>query len=150
MQTMLLTIVKKELLNHIVTFRFVIGFILCAILVPISAHVLTRDYVERLDAYSLSSQSHRNELDSVQVYSELKVTIDRKPTVLSMLCVGLEKQLGNTVAIHHGEVPAIAREHGRRNPLLVAFPEMDIAAIAMIVFSLLAALFAYDAVVGER
>ena len=147
---MLLTIIKKELFSHTVTFRFVTGFILCALLVPISAHVLTRDYTERLEVYSLSAQSHENELDSVQVYSELKVTIDRKPTVLSILCTGLEKQSGNTVTIHHGEVPAVAREHGRRNPLLVAFPEMDMATVVMVVFSLLAVLFAYDAVVGER
>ncbi len=147
---MLSTIIRKELLSHIVTFRFVTGFILCALLVPISAHVLTRDYVERLDSYSLSSQAHKSELGSVQVYSELKVTIDRKPTTLSILCTGLEKQLGNTVAIHHGEIPTIARKHGRRNPLLVGFPELDIATIAMIVFSLLSVLFAYDAIVGER
>ena len=70
---MLSTIIRKELLSHIVTFRFVTGFILCALLVPISAHVLTRDYVERLDSYSLSSQAHKSELGSVQVYSELKV-----------------------------------------------------------------------------
>jgi ABC-type transport system involved in multi-copper enzyme maturation permease subunit len=146
----LLTIIRKELLSHIVTFRFVTGFILCALLVPISAHVLTRDYVERLDVYSLSSQAHRSELDSVQVYSELKVTIDRKPSVLSILCAGLEKQLGNTVTIHHGEVPAIAGRHGRSNPLLVAFPEMDIATIAMVVFSLLSVLFAYDTISSER
>jgi len=147
---MLLTIIRKELLSYIVTFRFVTGFVLCAFLVPVSAHVLTRDYAERLDVYSLSSQAHRSELDSVQVYSELKVTIDRKPTVLSILCAGLEKQVGNTVTIHHGEVPAIARRHGRSNPLLAAFPEMDIATIAMVVFSLLAVLFAYDTIVGER
>lgn len=147
---MLLTIIRKELLSHIVTFRFVTGFVLCALLVPISAHVLTRDYAERLDVYSLSSQAHRNELESVQVYSELKATIDRKPSVLSILCAGLEKQLGDTVTIHHGEVPAIARRHGRRNPLLVAFPELDIATIAMVVFSLLSVLFAYDTISSER
>ena len=64
---MLLTIIRKELLSYIVTFRFVTGFVLCAFLVPVSAHVLTRDYAERLDVYSLSSQAHRSELDSVQV-----------------------------------------------------------------------------------
>ena len=147
---MLPTIIGKELLGHTVTFRFVTGFVLCALLVPVSAHVLTRDYVERLDSYSLSSQAHRSELESVQVYSELKTVIDRNPSVLSILCAGLEKQSGNTVAIHHGEVPAIAGRHGRRNPLLVAFPELDIATIVMVVFSLLSVLFAYDTIVGER
>jgi ABC-type transport system involved in multi-copper enzyme maturation permease subunit len=43
-----------------------------------------------------------------------------------------------------------ARKHGRSNPLLAAFPELDIATVAMIVFSLLSVLFAYDTIVGER
>lgn len=147
---MLIDLIRKELLTHTVTFRFVTGFILCAILVPVSAHVLTKDYTDRLNSYSLSSRNHRDELGNIQVYSELKATVDKKPNVLSILCAGLEKQSGNTVTISHGEVPTITKDHGRRNPLLVAFPELDIVTIAMVVFSLLAVLFAYDAIAGER
>ena len=41
---MLLTIIKKELLANLLSFRFAVSLLLCMILMTVSAYVLKDDY----------------------------------------------------------------------------------------------------------
>ncbi len=62
----------------------------------------------------------------------------------------MDKRLGNTVAVSNGTVPMKAEEHGPANPYMIIFHSIDLALVFGVVLSLLALLFAYDAVSGER
>ena len=78
--------------------------------------------------------------------------IDRPPNPLSLFNVGLDKQLGNQVEIYYGFVPTLwdAKMHGSDNPIMNIFSSIDIVFIFEVVLSLLALIFAYNALAGER
>ena len=154
-------IARREFLSNVLSFRFFVGFVLCQVLIISSAYVLTRDYEQRLSHYNEAVSAHREELRKVKVYSRLKVTVDRAPEPLSIFCLGFDRQIGNTVTVSHGDVPdlmagseimpdVIVTGYGRSNPLLLVFPSLDIAFVIQVVLSLLALLFAYDTISGER
>lgn len=105
---MLLIIIRREFLSNLLTFRFLIGFILCFGLVTGSAYVLTQDYSQRLQNYTLAVQEHTNDVREVKLYSYLKPQVDRKPEALSIFNAGVDKSLGNTVQIGIAQVPAEA------------------------------------------
>lgn len=78
--------------------------------------------------------------------------MDRPPNPLSVFNVGLDKRLGNQVVVHHGFVPTLwdAEMHGSDNTFLNIFSSIDLVFIFQVVLSLMALIFAYDAIVAER
>lgn len=151
---MLKTIIHREFLTNIITYRFLLGLLICVGLVGANTYVLMRSYEDRLQNYQLAVQEHTNEVRNIQVYSELsqrhRPKADKKPRLMSILNEGMEKRLGNSVELSHNLVPAMAEQHGSDNPYLVGFPSIDLTLVFQIVISLLAFLFAYDAIAGER
>ena len=147
---MLWTIAKREFLSHLQTFRFGAGLVLCIGLVSLSTFVLTKDYERRLEAYNIDVQKHKDELKNIHVWSALQPRIDRRPEVLSIFNRGVERRFGTTVRIYWGEVPTYAAEETKQNPYMAVFPTLDLVTVVAVVLSLLAILFAYDAVVGEK
>ena len=80
----------------------------------------------------------------------LKLFVERPPNPLSLFSAGLDKRLGTTVEIHHDTVPTISSVSARNleNPYLNLFSQIDLVSIFQVVLSLLALLFAYDAIAG--
>lgn len=151
---MIRTIARKELLSHLLTFRFLMGFMLCFVLVVVNVRVLVQGYEGRLRSYWTAVKEYRDEIRKIERYSELGQTIRpkayKKPKLLSVFSEGMEVRLGNSVRLSHGEVPAVAEELGADNPYLAAFQSIDLSRVFQVVLSLLALLFAYDAVSGEK
>ncbi|HIE30105.1 TPA: DUF3526 domain-containing protein [Candidatus Poribacteria bacterium] len=143
-------IAKRELTSNIFTYRLLTGIIVCFLLIASSARVLTKDYENRLRAYSGAKKEHEEKLKEVKVYSQLKVDVDRPPEPLSIICLGMDRQLGSTTTVSYDKVPTDAMVHGGGNPLLSVFSAIDIVVIVQIVLSLFVILIAYDAISGER
>jgi ABC-type transport system involved in multi-copper enzyme maturation permease subunit len=147
---MIWIIVRKEFLLNLVNFRFIAGFILCFMLSVLSAWILTQDYAERIAEYSSDVQKHREDLGNARVYSEVRVTVDKRPEPLGLLCEGVEKYLNRTVTVQHGSVPTVGSSAGQGNPLMAGLASLDLSLIVQVIFSLLALLFVYDAISRER
>ena len=151
---MLGTIVAKEFLSNILTFRFSIGFLVCLLLIVANGYVLTQDYADRLESYRTAIREYEEEMSKIKVYSELcgdhKPKAFRKPKPLSVFNQGVDKRLGNVVEASVGTVPMRAKEYSPANPYMSVFPSVDLALVFQVVLSLLALLFAYDAISGER
>jgi ABC-type transport system involved in multi-copper enzyme maturation permease subunit len=151
---MLKNIIYREFLTNIITFRFFLGLLICVGLVGANTYVLMRSYEDRLQSYQLAVQEHTDEIRNIQVYSELsqrhRPKADKKPKLTSILNEGVETRLGNSVELSHNLPPAMAKQHGSDNPYLVGFPSIDLTLVFQIVISLLAFLFAYDSIAGER
>lgn len=151
---MLKTIIYREFLANIVTFRFLLGLIICMALVGANTYVLTRSYEGKLQSYQLAVQAHTDEIRNIEVYSDLSCRhlpkADKKPRLMSILNEGLEGRLGNTVEVSYNRVPVKAKQHGSDNPYLVVFRRIDLTLVFQIVISLLALLFSYDAIAGAR
>jgi ABC-type transport system involved in multi-copper enzyme maturation permease subunit len=144
------TIARKQLLTSILTYKFVIGFVLCQVLFSLSAVVLTRDYEERLAAFNSAVSLHTRQLQQAKVYSDVAVTIDRRPFLLSPLCEGFDKRFAGSVNISYTGIPTISVGQTEKNPLMAALSSIDLVAVVQIVLGLLVLLFAYDVVSGER
>lgn len=149
---MLWEIIKKEIHSNIITARFIVGFVICLVLISASTYVGIQDYERRLNDYNVAVREHRDEILKAKVYSELRPRVDRKPNQLSIFSQGMDKRLANTFNAETAAVPMICdgQKHGAHNPFLALFPSIDLSFIFQVVLSLLALLFAYDAISGER
>ena len=65
---MFMTIFKKEFLNHLLGFRFVISAALCLLLMIMSVIVLTGDYLARRDDFQRNMSAYRSEAEQQGSY----------------------------------------------------------------------------------
>jgi ABC-type transport system involved in multi-copper enzyme maturation permease subunit len=84
---MFATIFRKEILDQVLSPKFLIVFLLCLVLIPAS---LLLNYSAYRSAYQ--------EYDSSQRDSKISTTVYREPSVLSTFGIGLESVLPKTVA----------------------------------------------------
>ena len=151
---MLITLIRRELLDNLMTFRFAAAVFITLLLVVATTAVLIQDYERRLESYNTSVETHRQRLRKWQTYSPgmERLYVDRPPNPLSLFNVGLDKRLGNKIRVSHGFVPSLwdATMDSSDNSFLNIFSSIDIVFIFQIVLSLLALIFAYDALAGER
>lgn len=149
---MLRTIIRQELLAHLMSARFFAAVIITLLLVVANAVVLLEDYERRLDRYSHQENVHREKAQEAKTYSFLKLYVERPPNPLGLFSAGLDKRLGGTLEIYHGSVPMISNASARSldNPFLNLFSKIDLVFIFQVVLSLIALLFAYDAIAGDR
>ena len=149
---MMTTLIGRELLNNLMTFRFAAALLITLLLVVANTSVLIKDYEQRLESYNISVKTHHQEIQEKKTYSAGEVEVDRPPNPLSIFNVGLDKRLGNEIWIAHNNVPTLweARMNASDNPYLNILSSIDIVFIFEVVLSLMALLFAYDALAGER
>ncbi len=148
---MIWTIAKRELLSNIITFRFLMGLILCLAMITASAFMFARDYEARLESYDKNVTKHTDATKHIPIHARIEVNIDRPPAPLGFLCMGRDKELGNMVRnISYREVPRESVGGGSNNPYMIVFSSLAVVLIVQVVLSLLALLLAYDAISGER
>jgi len=145
-------IVKKEFLNNLLSARFVIGFLLCLVLIPFSILINIDDYRDQAAIYRTERDAAEKRIKEVRVYSALRPEIVLPPEPLGVFSKGIRGQVGNRVGIQLGEKPWLAEGISavRDNPFLASFFSIDFVDIAAIVFSLLALLFSYDVFTREK
>lgn len=147
---MLLTLIRKEVHQNILSFRFVIGAVITLTLVALASFIASQDYNLRLGTYQAKVTERQNQLRQVQVYSRLQPTITRPPEPLSILDQGYDARLGTDVNINIYEVPFEAVGENRGNEFMSEFRGLDVTSIVIVVLGLLALLMTFDAVIGEK
>ena len=149
---MLKTLIGRELLNNLMTFRFAAVALITLLLVVANTVVLTQDYEQRLESYNDAVKMHHQDLRNSKTYSTAYLFLDRAPNPLSIFNVGLDKRLGNLIGIYHGFMPTLwdAQMHGTDNPFIAFFSSIDIVFVFEVILSLMGLIFAYDAIAGER
>ena len=145
---MIRLIIRKELLDNLLSLKFSLGTIICLLLVVLSCYVSTKDYENRLQDYQSAIQEAREKPEVVEP------RIYRKPEVLSIFSHGYERRLGNMVQISvSGDVPFRAMgytDSPQEVQYRAEFASIDFAFVVQIALSLLAIFLAYDAISGER
>ena len=149
---MLKTLIGRELLDNLMTFRFAAVLLITLLLVVANTVVLIQDYEQRLESYNDAVKRHDTQLRKAKTYSMMYLFVDRAPNPLSIFNVGLDKRLGNLMGIWHGFVPTLwdAQMHGTDNPFIAFFSSIDIVFVFEVILSLMGLIFAYDAIAGER
>ena len=149
---MIFQIAKKDFLNNLLSARFIIGFILCLVLIPFSILININDFRDQANQYRIDRAAADKNIKEVRVYSALRPEIVLAPEPLTIFSRGLSGQGGNRVKIRLGEKSMLAEGKSvtRDNPFLASFFSVDFVQIAAIIFSLLALLFSYDIFTREK
>lgn len=147
---MIWQLIKKEVLNKIMDFRFLISSVIGLCLIVLTTSILSEQYVKQVDQYNEFINADREALNDVKVFSQLRLNAHRPPTPLSIFSKGVSPQLDNSMRISHASVPRQSVETESENPFMKIFQFFDLTTIFQIVLSLLAILLVYDAISGER
>jgi ABC-type transport system involved in multi-copper enzyme maturation permease subunit len=144
------TLVLKEVHDLVLTLRFSVGTALTLILAVLAAYIGSLDYNARLDSYQTKLKLNREQVTQTGVYSFLQPTLVRPPEPLSILNHGLEGRLGTDINISLDEEQTEAQGENRGNEYLSVFSALDLTVIVAVILGLLALLFTFDLVSGER
>jgi ABC-type transport system involved in multi-copper enzyme maturation permease subunit len=139
-----LTIARKEILDHLLSLKFYVCLVMMATLLGLSAFVMYRDYELRMQNYNVLRERAKPRPGE----SGLMAVVEPRP--LSVFAKGLEEIMdrGYTVTVAVG-----IDVHDRQTPgdsLFALFTAPDLLYIVKALLSLIAVLFAYDAVIGEK
>ena len=152
---MLWTIVKKELSANLLSFRFILIFLLCCTLILVSTHTMQGKYNERMKEYSTALKIHKQELEEKDLQQALNQAatsgykLDKPPTPLSVMVEGMEGAAGKFAAVNVISTPRLEGGAGS-DPVFAFFGTLDMMYIVRVVLSLVAILLTYDAISGER
>jgi len=144
------TLVLKEVHDLVLTLRFTVGTVIALVLAVLAAYIGSLDYNARLDSYQTKLKLNREALNHTTTYSFLSPTLVRPPEPLSVLNHGLEGRVGTDFGVAVDTENTEATGENRGNEYLSIFSEVDLTVIVGVILGLLALLFTFDAVCGER
>ncbi|MFC1528699.1 ABC transporter permease subunit [Candidatus Latescibacterota bacterium] len=144
------TITMKEFHQHLISFRFVVCFILSVILIGVSVYYRSTNYSERLKDYNGAVINSHNELEQIEALSFLQPKVHRPPSKGSIFVEGIEGNLGTEVTISHHSIPTEAIGGNTINQFAAASKGFDFSDVVVILLSLLAFLLSYDVISGEK
>ncbi|MFB0554472.1 MAG: ABC transporter permease subunit [Phycisphaerae bacterium] len=135
---MLKTIIKREFLNNIINLRFMVGLVLCVIITVACIIILAHDYRQKIEDYYLRVNLKDEILSNYATRGRIIAMYpDQKPPErFRPLIIGISGD-ENVESFYD-------------NPLPILFPPFDFLFIVTIIMSLLAILFSYDAITGEK
>ncbi len=135
---MIRTIIFKEIFHNVYNLRFTVGLLLSVILTLLCVGILTSQYEKEMDDYSTRVSLQDDFLNNYAHTNRMGGMIDpqKPPEPFRPFIIGLPRDadLGSF----------------DDNPLPALFPHIDLVFIVTVVMSLLALLFSYDALTGER
>lgn len=143
-------IAKKEILNSLTSFRFLVCTLMLLLLASLGTWIGGQDYQRRLRDHHLQLAEQEDQLQHLHTYSYLQPIALRPPPPLSILARGTERRLGHEVRVQVFAVPERTRDAQRGNEYLRSLFELDLTTVVGMVLGLLALLLTCDAIVGER
>lgn len=159
-QPMLFHIIKKEVVNNVLSFRFAITYALLFGLVLLAVILMANEYGARQREYASTYKKERARIDQLQRIEDprglLRAVGDmpfsglRQPQSASILARGLEGEVPIEVPAQGAIRGLSGAERAGRNALREIFQAPDFAYVVNVVMSLLALLFVFDSVSGEK
>ncbi|MFH1566571.1 MAG: ABC transporter permease subunit [Gemmatimonadota bacterium] len=156
---MLLLAIRKEIVHNVLSFRFQATYALLFGLVLMAVFLMASDYGRRSQEATTEETKARAAIDEIariddptkqfQEFQRFTLQGVRRPRPLSVLARGLEGILPTQVSAQSFWLQSSDDRLGR-NMLLRIFQAPDYAYVVNIVMSLLALLFVFDAVCGEK
>ena len=151
---MLMTLIQKEIMHHVLSVRFIALLVMCLLLVPLTLSINHRNYRQNLldyqESVKLTNIEEKILNPSMPLEPELEVSkLFLKPTPLSVFANGLGDALPSYLGMTRNGItqgpPATVSDS-----IAHLLGHLDFLFVVGTVFSLLALLFTFDAVAGER
>ena len=154
---MLITLIRKEMMHHILSARFIALLLMCVLLIPLNLHINYHRYLQRQIDYRETVKDENSKDPAEQPWLQKQRTdpnlevskLILKPTPLSVFGTGLASALPSYLGMTRN---GIQRGEAALSTAPIAFllGHLDFVFVVSTVFSLLALLFAFDAVTGEK
>ncbi len=149
---MIFKIIRKEILQNLLSLRFIFSLLLIIILFASSGFVFVTGYKAQLDNYWKKTNDNlsgfRDQADQLYKLAFFNHDIWRKPKPLTFCVGGQEKSLPNYFRTDaFGSVWGVK---GRHNFLLHQFGDLDWVFIISLPLSFLALFLTYDSICGEK
>ncbi len=132
------SLARKELTESLLSARFLLSSVVAVLMVVTTIVVLTNSYGEQYRDYQNRVRQQENFIDRYSHYNRLGWMSRqmRQPSYFQVLVLGIDREA--------------RQENFISNPVAALLPRLDFVAVVTIIFSLMAILFSYDAISGER
>ncbi|OGG56116.1 MAG: hypothetical protein A3F84_28680 [Candidatus Handelsmanbacteria bacterium RIFCSPLOWO2_12_FULL_64_10] len=150
---MFLRIVHKQLLEYLLSLRFLVGAALCLAVGVGATCVRAYAYRTAVTDYGINRREHHAEAAGYVAPFPLTysgVSVDRPPALLGVFYRGLEPSRPMSVRVTGNRDPKTEDQYERANPILDLFQTVDLVSFTALVVSLLALVFSYDLISGEK
>lgn len=148
---MILTLIRKELLSHLLTMRLAVAFAATVGLVVLVTWIGSAEYSARMVVHRNGVQALNEELGRATIWQQVHPDVRLPPQPLSVFALGAEAWVGNEIPVyHHGRYEA-PRIHGNlSNDFMKSLVPVDVVTVVAVVLSFLAVALGFDGVNGER
>lgn len=146
-------IIRKEISANLSSPTFLGTFVFCFILILLSLYTGLRSYSDQVVEHGLTQTLSRENLGQQTDYravSGMGVQLSKPPEALGVIVSGLENSMGRHTSVSRYSNPTLAGSKIEGNPIFAVFGDLDLMFIVKTVLSLLAILFTYNALSGEK
>jgi ABC-type transport system involved in multi-copper enzyme maturation permease subunit len=150
---MLRDIIKKEILDHLLSAKFVFMFIICFVLILLSVYMGVAGYLADKKVYDDDIAWDAQAWQPPNTYNILlqgSLKVYRAPQTLGTLIKGVEDAAGRVSHTVLDEEVSLGESKYQSNPLTAVFGAFDLMFIVKMAFSLFAILLIYDTICGEK
>ena len=147
---MLTTLILKELKSVLLSPKFPVTFAVASILTLLSVFVGIREYQAESNQYFAANELVRQEMREARNWMMLGNRIYREPDPMHIFVSGVHNDIGRVSSISSWQPVKLVNSAYSDDPIFALFRFIDFSFIAQVVLTLLAILFTYDAINGER
>ena len=146
MKSLFKTLVTREIQSAIIDFRFWVVLVLCISIIPLSFYVSVKNYSQQLSDYQQEVQAYRDRTGSIS--SHISAEGVHPPSPLSIFSQGLGNKIPQKVITsRNGDYRIVYAKPDNKRDLL---GEIDFAFIVTFVLSILAIVFTFSTISGDK
>jgi ABC-type transport system involved in multi-copper enzyme maturation permease subunit len=144
------TIAEKELRDHLQSTRFLVAASVSTILIVMSVWLGITHYKARVAQYEQGVQMMLDLASQQTNWNMVTAAAWRHPDPMEILSNGVNSDIGRYSDIGSYRGVRLVRSEYSEDPMLAAFQFLDPTFVVLIVLSLIAILFTYNAINGEK
>lgn len=148
---MLIALIRREFLDHVLSLRFLISTGMCALIMTVGFSVRIANFDQELEIYRRDSDLSRRELSQREYTSSVlfePTYVYEPPNPLRIFVEG-RNDAPSRIRMVFNRIP-MADSNMLRQSAWPFFPAIDLVRFVGVVMSLIAIVFGYDAICGER
>jgi len=149
MSSLLLTLIKKEILNNFLNLRILICYLIIFILIVVSVVIKGIQFEHKMDLYNENSAQFVTDLESKTENKWWIYNVQIPPRPISIFFEGFTREITLPFIVEVSPMEPFG-EFNYENPIFKIYKVYDFIFIIAFILSLLALFISYDSVSGER
>lgn len=147
---MITIILTKELRAILQSPKFVATFAVYCVLILLSTLIGIREYKAAVSQYEMAKVLNIEEASGKRSWNQVVNRVYRQPDPMQIFVSGVHFDIGRFAPVNTTSRPSLTSSHYSEEPIYAVFRFVDFSFIVLVVLSLMAIVFTYDAISGER